>query len=159
MPGPSKSCLPLRFNSIIRGKKKAPGGEPGSSQQAATCRERETKSLTRPNISRPPYTPYQIMNEQESAESFREKYSQLLKVHRENIGAELSIEARQVINALDAAGDWVFPKTIAATIKVTPERAVFLLERLVASGHARRGGTTMQNARYMIEQKGRAAVH
>ncbi|MCX6924539.1 MAG: hypothetical protein NT154_15190 [Verrucomicrobia bacterium] len=99
------------------------------------------------------------MNEPESPESFREKYFQLLKIHRETIGEELSVEARQVINTLDASGDWVFPRSVAAEVGITPQRAVFLLERLVASGHARRGGGTMQDARYTIEQKGRMAVH
>jgi len=97
--------------------------------------------------------------ENENIESLREKYNQLLKIHRENVGQELSIEARLVINALDASGDWVFPKAIAEVLNVTSQRAVFLLERLVESGHASQGGMTMQNARYMITQKGRLAVH
>jgi predicted transcriptional regulator len=99
------------------------------------------------------------MSEQESFESLKAKYLEQLKINRELTGQELSVETRHVINVLDAAGDWVFPKTVAAAVNVTPQRAVFLLERLVESGHARSGGPTERDSRYMITQKGRTAVH
>ena len=99
------------------------------------------------------------MSEQESFESMRAKYLEQLKINRELTGQELSVEARHVINVLDASGDWVFPKAVAASLNVTPQRAVFLLERLVESGHARSGGLTESNSRYIITQKGRTAVH
>ena len=97
------------------------------------------------------------MNENESLKSISEKYAKLLKDYREVTGKKLSIEARHVINVLDASGDWVFPEAVADALKVTKQRAKFLLERLVDSKHIRMGG--LNGERYMIEQKGRMAVH
>ena len=85
------------------------------------------------------------------------KYLEQLKINRELTGQELSIEARQVINVLDAARDWVLPETVAGVLKVSVQRADFLLERLADSGHVRMSG--FSPTKYMILQKGRMAVH
>jgi hypothetical protein len=97
------------------------------------------------------------MIEQESFESMKAKYLEQLKINRELTGEELSVEARHVVNVLDASGNWTLPETVASAIKVTPQRAKFLLERLVDSKHIRVGG--LNGERYMIDQKGRMAVH
>ena len=97
------------------------------------------------------------MSDQDSSESFREKYFEQLKINRELTGQELSVEARLVINALDAARDWVLPEAITPIINVSVQRADFLLGRLVESRHA--DASMICPTSYRITQKGRMAVH
>lgn len=85
------------------------------------------------------------------------KYANLLSAYRELTGEQLSIEARQVINILDTARDWVLPEMVASSVKVTVQRADFLLEKLVDSKHVQPSG--FLPTKYRLTQKGRMAVH
>ena len=97
------------------------------------------------------------MNPNEDFESLRQKYDELLQQYREVIGEQLSVEARHVINKLDAARDWVLPEAVAQAIGISVQRADFLLGRLVQSGHAE--ACAFLPITYRITQKGRMAVH
>lgn len=69
----------------------------------------------------------------------------------------LTEEMRRVLHFVDSANDYVYAKTVAESLKMDLPKTEWLLGKLVQSEYIYE--TANVPSRYMIEQKGRDAVH